>query len=134
MILHIKLIPNKNKRIVPIKYEYFFNILLTYFPSVNPKKVKEKLHIENIVDDNNILFVIAFNPIPIVKLSNDTPNAKRNIPNFVKEISLFDGLIYSINICVDINNNIIPSSKSVFIFTFFVIWYDKYNPNSGIIK
>jgi len=106
------MIPIINKNIVPIKYEYFFNILLIYFPSESPRNVNEKLHNENIVDANNKLFVIAFKPNPIEKLSNDTPNANINIPDLFRFISFFEGFIYSINICNDISISITPNIKS----------------------
>lgn len=92
-----------------------------YLPIVKPKNVNEKLNIENIVDDSNKLFVIAFNPKPIPKLSNDTPKANKNIPIPFNDNSLFEGFIYSINICSDINKSIIPNIKSVDINKYFVI-------------
>ena len=81
----------------------------------NPRNVKEKLHNEKIIEDNNKLSVIAFNPNPIEKLSSDTPKANRIIPNLFNVISLLDGFMYSINICKDIKINIIPNTKLVFI-------------------
>jgi len=103
------MIPIINKNIVPIKYEYFFNILLIYFPSESPRNVNEKLHNENTEDDNSKLFVIAFKPNPTVKLSIETPNAKNKVPYLFNDISLFDGFRYSINNCNDNNNKIIPN-------------------------
>ena len=105
-----------------------------YFPKVNPKNVNEKLHIINIVLDNIKLFVIAFKPNPILKLSNDTPKAKRNIPVFVRDISFSDGFIYSINICNDIRSSIKPNNISVFMLTILFIIFDKNTPNNGIKK
>lgn len=88
---------------------------------VNPKNVNEKLTIEKTVEDSNKLSVIALKPKPIPRLSNDTPKAKRITPNLFKEISLYDGFIYSINICSDINKRIIPNIKFVSIDKYFVI-------------
>lgn len=101
---------------------------------VNPKNVNEKLTIEKTVEDSNKLSVIALKPKPIPRLSKDTPKAKRITPNLFKEISLYDGFIYSINICSDINKRIIPNIKFVSIDKYFVIWYDKITPIKGIIK
>ena len=113
--------PIINKNIVPIKYEYFFNTLFIYFPNVNPINVKEKLTTENTVEESNKLSVIAESPKPTEKLSNDTPKANNSIPVLVNVISLLEGFMYSINICNDINNNIIPNIKSVSINKYFVI-------------
>lgn len=122
------------RNIVPSRYEYFFSTLFIYFPMVSPKNVNEKLTTEKTVEDSNKLFVIALKPKPTEKLSNDTPKAKRSIPNLFKVISLFDGFIYSINICSDINKRISPSIKSVCIDKYFVIWYESITPIIGIIK
>lgn len=129
-----KIIDNINNISVPSRYEYFLNNLLIYFPMVNPKKVKEKLVIVKIVDDKSKLLVIALNPIPIEKLSSDTPIAKRSVPNLFNFISLFEGLINSMNIWSDININIIPNMISVLIGIILVILYDIRFPNKGIIK
>ena len=104
--------PNTKSTIVPTNYEYFLNNLFIYLPKDNPKKVNEKLHNENTVDDNNKLFVIALSPKPTVKLSIETPNAKNNAPYLLSDISLFVGFKYSINSCRDNNNKIIPKTKS----------------------
>lgn len=115
------IIPIINNNIVPNKYEYLFKNLFIYFPMVNPRKVNEKLTIENTVEDNNKFSVIALNPNPTEKLSNDTPKAKSKIPNLLSDISLLEGLRYSINICNDIKIRIIPNINSVFIDKYFVI-------------
>ena len=107
------IIPIMKSIIVPKKYEYFFNILLIYLPIVKPRNVNEKLTIENTVDDNNKLSVIAFNPSPTEKLSKDTPNPNNIIPSLFNDISLLEGFIYSISICKEINKRIIPSIISV---------------------
>ena len=108
--------------------------LFKYFPSVKPTNVKEKLHNEKIVDDKSKLVVIAFKPKPTDKLSNDTPNAKSIVPNLFNFISLFVGLIYSINISKDKSTRIIPNIKFEFINIILFKEYDINTPISGIIK
>ena len=76
--LSIYVIPIVNNIKPPINVDTLPYFLFKIFPRFKPKYVNIKLIIENIEAANRDLFVIAGNPIPVVKLSmlTDSPNIK----------------------------------------------------------
>ena len=76
--LSIYVIPIVNNIKPPINVDTLQYFLFKIFPRFKPKYVNIKLIIENIEAANRDLFVIAGNPIPVVKLSmlTDNPNIK----------------------------------------------------------
>jgi hypothetical protein len=80
MAIKIKIIP-------PINLEYEPILFPILFPSVKPRYVNIKLEVENIIDEIKKLSVIAFKPIPTLKLSKPEDKVSNSATNDIDQLS-----------------------------------------------
>ena len=132
--LSIYVIPIVNNIKPPINVDTLPYFLFKIFPRFKPKYVNIKLIIENIEAANMDLFVIAGNPIPVVKLSmlTDSPNIK--YPGIlIRNFSSFSLKLYII-ISMAISDSIIPTTIVELNIILFSIYFPIVSPINGIIK